>query len=546
MDQMVIIVASVHVVGLSLGPYSNIYCAVPHLHYYRSQKPRRIYLDKLLNRGRPSLSNKNLQDLQGIARELDISIAVPLANGKAKKKTKKELVELIRAAWVKADTTNELQGDVGAALGAVAAGENTGASGSGASSSSNGFDPAVDGDTGQLTGMSECTSQQIWLGTNYDTFYDSLQDMAPTCDKFFVCNKSEGDYHDNFDSLMSFKWWVALEITWPYFLQHLQRLKMVYPAMFLDEFFRKPVSDFYNLQDGTCLRDCYVEQDNAPYNCGVEYQLASKTTSDLADLLRDKLSVTSISYQHLRRDGTVEDIVSNVEVPQKGNKWDKHGEGPSLFDIRSATLKIMQARCPSSLQPPFFYVMNRDSRQRGFAMGVTHSAPYTSPICPIEWKWQDGKGYVGKAENQFAGRSPADVVILLRRKWYEAVQTLKKGVDSLASPVQPRKWIDHCHHEMDRRIADIKVSFPKCPLRGGIHDLVGGPSTEAERIQWRKNAGMDRVLVRRADTEELDGDMNGAALDEQEDFNEADEEDALAEEEREHCDDYDSDQSDQY
>jgi hypothetical protein len=46
------------------------------------------------------------------------------------------------------------------------------------------------------------TSNSVIVHVN-GIYYDSLQDMAPTGDKFFKAYQHKGDYHDNFDSKMT-------------------------------------------------------------------------------------------------------------------------------------------------------------------------------------------------------------------------------------------------------------------------------------------------------------------------------------------------------
>lgn len=52
---------------------------------------------------------------------------------------------------------------------------------------------------------------------------------------------------------------------------------------------------------------------------------------------------------------------------------------------------------------------------------MTHTAPYTSPLCGIEWKWQDSKGWAANPCNQYYGRSCAQVVQLMQDKLYTDV-----------------------------------------------------------------------------------------------------------------------------
>jgi hypothetical protein len=212
----------------------------------------------------------------------------------------------------------------------------------------------------------------------------------------------------------------------------------------------------------------------------------------LADLLRDKMNITEITFYHVRRDGTTDDVLSKREVPARGEKWYKEGDIPTAADIQAATLALVREHFPASVQPAFMYVVNRDSAERGFTITVTNTAPYTSNLCCIESKWSDGKGYVAKAENQKTGRSPAEVVKLLIQKWYTAVLGPH---GELRAPVHPRVYVNHCHKEMNKLIARLQMENPPdepfpCTLTGDIFNL-GGIPTDAEGWEdWRSRAGV--------------------------------------------------------
>ena len=63
-----------------------------------------------------------------------------------------------------------------------------------------------------------------------------------------MCNLATSDNHENFDSMMSFKIFVALEKVWPHFLKHLQSLKEAYLDDFLDGE-GVPMPDFYEFNN---------------------------------------------------------------------------------------------------------------------------------------------------------------------------------------------------------------------------------------------------------------------------------------------------------
>lgn len=321
--------------------------------------------------------------------------------------------------------------------------------------------------------------------------------------------------------MMSFKIFVALEKVWPHFLKHLQLLKEAY----LDDFLDKegvPMPDFYEFNNmdnpdagGKPKRDMIVEQDNAKYNHGVECHIKSYTKKQCADVLR-KLGVNQICSKHLMSDGTLSEEIYNAEVPEDGQNWKMIRDYPSKADVHAATIKILQEKCPACIEPAFMYVVNRKPQDRGFTINVTNTAPYTSPIVSVEFKWMNGIGYVGKAENQWEGRSPADVVKLMLKKWYNVVEGVdRKRQKVLKSPIHPKVFIDHVHKEMNKRIE--KLQKEGSTLLGNIFNLSGGPKTPEEHNEWRKRAGMTEKTIELEDNEEsiasLDGDFNGAGED---------------------------------
>ena len=65
------------------------------------------------------------------------------------------------------------------------------------------------------------------------------------------------------------------------------------------------------------------------------------------------------------------------------------------------------------LKPAFMKICKANDIQ------VTYTAPYTSSLCCIEFKWQDGNCWTAQPRNQRLGRTCAKVVKLVRQKWYE-------------------------------------------------------------------------------------------------------------------------------
>ena len=57
---------------------------------------------------------------------------------------------------------------------------------------------------------------------DWDTFQESCKDCALTGDRFFIANQKRGDYHDNFDSQIFFKWMTIVERLYPQYCKELQ------------------------------------------------------------------------------------------------------------------------------------------------------------------------------------------------------------------------------------------------------------------------------------------------------------------------------------
>ena len=74
------------------------------------------------------------------------------------------------------------------------------------------------------------------------------------------------------------------------------------------------------------------------------------------------------------------------------------------------------------------------------------TVPYSSDLCCIELKWLNGEGWVSNAVDQHDGRTCAEVVKLLRQKWFAT------RVDSDAKEkrhLEPKVWLDHVIHNIN-------------------------------------------------------------------------------------------------
>jgi hypothetical protein len=247
--------------------------------------------------------------------------------------------------------------------------------------------------------------------------------MPPTGDRFFVGDEERGDYHKKFDSRMAVKEFAGIALTLKPFLQHCQRQKEAGVPGFVDE------PDFYDKETDKPLRKIIVEHDNASYNHGAECQVNSLSKLKCADILREELDLTSITYHHMCKDGTV---VRNqvAQVPAKGEPWVKTGDYPSLEDVCQGLVNAIRdhpTKC-HLIRPAYMYVCEL------YDIEITQTAPYTSPLCCIEFKWQDAKAWAANPRNQKEGRSCAEVVALCRRKWYDRVPDAE---GKLQDPIHP-------------------------------------------------------------------------------------------------------------
>jgi hypothetical protein len=73
---------------------------------------------------------------------------------------------------------------------------------------------------------------------------DPKTGMAHMGDKFFVAYQHKGDYHDNFDSKMTFKIITALGMTWPDYCKHLERRRLL-----ADESKKNVKTPFFDITD---------------------------------------------------------------------------------------------------------------------------------------------------------------------------------------------------------------------------------------------------------------------------------------------------------
>ena len=87
------------------------------------------------------------------------------------------------------------------------------------------------------------------------------------------------------------------------------------------------------------------------------------------------------------------------------------------------------------------------------------SAPYISPQVCVELRWAYGKNYVGSNQQQFTGRSLADIVQQLRRRFYDDFRIHER-------------WFQHAEGEMNKWI-DRDYATSDGPLTGNVNDPLG-------------------------------------------------------------------------
>jgi hypothetical protein len=266
---------------------------------------------------------------------------------------------------------------------------------------------------------------------------------------------------------------------------------------------------FYEFDDeskttGTPTRQLNAFIDNAPYHHGGAANVQSWSKKFILEVLQDH-GVQSIPT-------TLPDgLPLRVEVPAKGSAWP--AGHPNAEQVRKgATIALTEIK-PLMFEVPWQYILDQADIDWGGSTGKrprnlptdgttkwwknTFTAPYTPTFWAIELMWAFGKNFVALAENQKTGRSPAEVIILLRNRF------CNPGEEN--AMIWERNF-RHCEALMNQWIM-LHHEHNMGPLSGTIDDPIGMPD-EAQYNQWRKNAGMD------SDADEIDhglfvGDIGG-------------------------------------
>jgi hypothetical protein len=326
----------------------------------------------------------------------------------------------------------------------------------------------------------EQKAQQL-LSTNWDELYDQYSDCAHTTIRFMIANQHSGDYHDNFDHVMFFKHMVVTSIVYPLWCRQ-QQFKMDANTLY-------PRSDynFYEFDDetkttGNPTRQFITFMDNAPYHHGGAANVNSWSKKFILEVLQDK-NITSIPTK--LPDGSP----LLVEVPEKGSAGWPSGH-PNAEQVRKGAIAELKIINPTMFEPPWQLVLDKanstwgglqNKRPRGGGKWWVNyfTAPYTPTFWPIELMWAFGKNYAALAQNQKVGRSPAEAITILRKRFCEPG---KKYED-----VWEKSFL-HCEKCMNAWI-EINKRVNGCQLGGTVGSPTGMPTAE-EYKEWCIYAGM--------------------------------------------------------
>jgi len=277
-----------------------------------------------------------------------------------------------------------------------------------------------------------------------------------------------------------------------------------------DPLYGEHIPDFYNWDwepvsvgaekddmddmEGSC-RNMILEHDNAPYCHGVEVQLSSYSREKCANLLR-KLDIQRVLI--LRPDMSI-----IVKTPLADNiPWDTATFKVTAAEIKSATYDAVLLRKPSLLKPGYMSLCEK------YKIIVTFTCPYTSNLCCIESKWQIAKSELANPHNQKSGRSCAEVVIIMRKKWYDVLPDRGSGPKDPLDMI----FVRHCHRLMNEELVQLRTSYPEVfPLIGNVTDfsnsidcselmfgaqavnykrMAGGPTCERDWNELKERAGV--------------------------------------------------------
>ena len=137
--------------------------------------------------------------------------------------------------------------------------------------------------------------------------------MPLTTDLFFTAMKSDGDYHDNMNSEVFYKWCCTLKNMFVPFMKELE-LKRISGTLS-----PPTIHPFYDFVNDKCSRTLLLGLDGAPYHRCIEAQLSAKSKDYIAKVLRE-LNILSIKFKR-KTSATAAIVEYNVEVPVSGKSF---------------------------------------------------------------------------------------------------------------------------------------------------------------------------------------------------------------------------------
>jgi hypothetical protein len=329
--------------------------------------------------------------------------------------------------------------------------------------------------------------------TDWEEKFTDYSDCALTTIRFMIAYAHAGDYHDNFDFLMFFKYMVCVYHTYPEWCKQ-QQAKMdagtLYPPT------QHPFYTWNNPEDhslgGHPARALKTFIDNAPYHHGGTANIKSWSKTFIAEILLLK-GITSISVPH--RTNPTEEPPMRYEVPDvsKGEDWPRGS--PNVEEVRLGAIEELKVKCPDVLKEPWMLLLRKAQESWGgeplehdgefLAWWSNHfTAPYTPTFWAVELMWAFSKNFVALAQNQDPRRTPSGVIKLLRERMCNPGEQFKDvwEKDFLHCEAQMNLWIK-LHHEQNNG-----------PLSGTVDEPVGMPTAE-EYEMWKIWGGMGSPTV---------------------------------------------------
>jgi hypothetical protein len=320
----------------------------------------------------------------------------------------------------------------------------------------------------------------------------SYADQALTTFKVFQANKPTGDYHQNFDSVIFHKWMCAFVLAYPPWCKQMH-------AQFLNgELPEHVTAGFWDEQRNAPSRTAVLSLDNAPYHKGIAVQLRSKSKKDIAAILRS-MHIDSIQFKHFNAE-TGATVLANAEVPAAGAVWPSGH--PNTDQVREGALRALHARDSQLVELPYQRMINEVQDEWGPpgepGLELVWNAEYISPQIAIELLWAVGKNEVGRAVNQYEGRTLSQVSNILHEAWFADPFALS------------RKLFGHAHKIMEDAI-NLDAERNGGPMSGSFPNIQGLP-TQEELKEWKQRAGMKTAGAAPLDGEEDDETEEGGAL----------------------------------